>query len=310
MEQNFSVESLLETFRKGLKLSWVGGAKANTRAFPALDSPYDFANLVGYFNPVRMPQVAIVGDAEFSYLQTLPRGSREQLQNRLKVLRPNCFIITDNQLVPPYLTRQTDWPLITSELTAEHVLTTLRTELPGKVCRRWVLHGSFVSVFGVGVLITGEENTGKSTLALELLERGHRLIADDAPEFGILEHNRVVGFAPAAIKNFLSTRELGVIDVPSTYGDFAMCPEHRLDILIRLESTDKVAKKESTLDQPQEVTILGQQFPQWTLNNSRQRSLSVLVESCAKRISQIKSPNSAAHSLAAQVSHTILKDFA
>jgi HPr kinase/phosphorylase len=141
-----------------------------------------------------------------------------------------------------------------------------------------VMHGLFMNIFGLGTLITGESGSGKSELALSLLDRGHQLIADDAPQFELDESNKIlIGSCPAPLQNLLEIRGLGIFDLTLVYGQRALIDKQKLSLVVALQKTKVIERK--THDQPSELRpIMNVNIPHITLPYERERSLDVIVE--------------------------------
>lgn len=150
---------------------------------------------------------------------------------------------------------------------------------------RTTLHGVFMDVLGLGVLLAGPSGVGKSELALELLTRGHRLIADDAAEFS-LERKRIVGRCPPLLRGFLEARSLGILNVRRMFGARQLCASHALDLVIRLEFRHEVLREQRALERIEGrrscASILGQQVPEVSIPIRLGHNLAVLVESACR----------------------------
>ena len=142
------------------------------------------------------------------------------------------------------------------------------------------LHGVFLEVMQTGVLLSGASGVGKSELALELLNRGHRLIADDAPEFSISERGAIEGRCPAALRDFLEVRGLGVVNVRAMFGDHAVADQAELNIILRLQAMDveSLAGIDRLRANHDTFTVLGKSVSRITLPVAPGRNLAILAE--------------------------------
>ncbi len=147
-----------------------------------------------------------------------------------------------------------------------------------------VLHGVFLDILGLGVLITGESGIGKSELALELLSRGHKLVADDAPEFERTADHQLLGRAPALLKNFLEVRGLGILDARAMFGARAIRRKKLLELVIRLAhpAADGLPHHDRLSGSRSEQAVLGVTIPQITLPVMPGHNLAVLVEAACR----------------------------
>ena len=149
------------------------------------------------------------------------------------------------------------------------------------------LHGVFMALYGLGVLLTGPSGVGKSELALELLTRGHRLIADDATEFRRSEPDRVDGHCPPLLRGFLEARSLGILNVGEMFGASALSEQHRLDLVIRLEFRhDMLARAPQPLERLEGRrsvrNLLGVELPEISIPIRLGHNLAVLVEAACR----------------------------
>lgn len=146
------------------------------------------------------------------------------------------------------------------------------------------LHGVFMELFGLGVLLSGPSGVGKSELALELLTRGHHLIVDDAAEFQRDEHDVITGRCPPLLRGFLEARSLGILNVREMFGDHCLLDQHRLDLVVRLEfrSDIKSHAHERLEGKRSNCTILGAELPEISIPIRLGHNLAVLVEAACR----------------------------
>jgi HPr kinase/phosphorylase len=178
---------------------------------------------------------------------------------------------------------------LVSELSGEIVINYLYTTIAKLLSQPVTLHGVFMDVLGVGVLIMGDSGTGKSELALELVSRGHRLIADDAPEFSKITPQTIVGTCPLGMNTFLEVRGLGILDVQALFGDSATKKYKYLRLIVQLCLVQSIDLK--NIDRLQgnckKRTVLGIDIPEIILPVAAGRNLAVLLE-CAVRNYSLK----------------------
>lgn len=149
------------------------------------------------------------------------------------------------------------------------------------------LHGVFMEIAGLGVLLSGASGSGKGELALELVTRGHRLIADDAPEFTQGRTGSVTGACPAVLQDFLEVRVLGVLNIKALFGAQAISPQARLDLIVHLEQNDQPALHDIANPLPRTRSVLNTTVPEIILSLLPGRNLAVLIE-CAVRNHQLQ----------------------
>ncbi|MBE6865328.1 MAG: HPr(Ser) kinase/phosphatase [Oscillospiraceae bacterium] len=233
------------------------------------------------FEPTRLQ---ILGKMEFSYLDSLDQGVKMERINNLFSRGVPAVIITRNMLISTEIVecaRKHKVPLLrTSEETSAfmaHAISYLNTELAQRVTR----HGVLMEVYGEGILIVGDSGVGKSETAIELVKRGHRLIADDAVEIRKLSHTSLVGQSPENIQNFIELRGVGIINIARTYGASAVKQRQEIDMVIELENW-KPDKSYSTTGLTDEYTdILGVSVVKSVIPVRPGRNISIVIETAA-----------------------------
>ncbi len=287
----FSVDELYKNHAEDLALTWFAGRGGGHRAI-LLETDQQLAN-VGYLNQIHPHQIQIVGLYELAYLERL---TRDEYKDYLKQLFENdnlvCIIVVDTPQVPTDLLSAAEnyqIPLFTSQLSGENLINYLHTTLARLIAPRVTLHGVFMDVLGMGVLIMGDSGTGKSELALELVSRGHRLIADDAPEFSRIAPQTISGACPLSMNAFLEVRGLGILNVQALFGDSAIKKDKYLRLIVHLEHM--TAERLQTVDRLQGDyrirSVLGVDIPEICLPVAPGRNLAVLLE-CAVRNHSLK----------------------
>lgn len=240
-----------------------------------------FAGFYDYFNP---DQLQIVGKAEMAYLRTLSDEEKEAALERFFSSHVAAVVVC-HRLPPDHLmveyARKYDTNLLgtdveTSEFIAQ-VINTLRTHL----APRETVHGVLIQVHGEGLLITGDSGIGKSETALELVKRGHRLVADDAVEIRRMNRGTISGSAPKMIRYLMELRGLGIIDVRRIYGIGAVLPSCKVDLVVNFEKWDQT-KMYDRLGMDDEFTsILGVDIPKVTIPVAPARNLAIILEVAA-----------------------------
>ena len=240
--------------------------------------------LTGYFDHFDSVRVQIIGYVEYTYLQTLTAEVKKAVYAQLLSYGVPCLIYTTEILPDEEMLRQaneTNTPIFatdkkTSPFQAE-VIRWLNVQLAPCIS----IHGVLVDVYGVGVLIRGESGIGKSEAALELIKRGHRLVADDAVEIRKVSDDTLVGSAPTITKHLIELRGIGIVDVKSLFGVQSVRETQNIDLVITLEEWDK-KKEYDRLGLEEEYTeFLGNKVQCHTIPIRPGRSLAVIVESTA-----------------------------
>ncbi len=283
----FTVKELYKNYADNLALHWLVGEEHGERQI-SLKNDQKLAN-IGYLNFIHPHQVQIIGFYELDYLESL---DSETYQRSLNQLFANnnlaCIIIVDDITVPEDIhscAQNYQIPLLSSKLPGENVINFLHASFAKLFAPRVTLHGVFMDVLGMGVLIMGESGTGKSELALELVSRGHRLVADDAPEFSHVSPKVLSGTCPLpGMGPFLEVRGLGVLNVQALFGDSAIKPDKFLRLIVHLkhmtaESMREIDRLQGSYGVRQ---VLSVDIPEIYLPVAAGRNLAVLLE-CAVR---------------------------
>jgi len=287
----FTINELFNNHVDGLALNWLAGQQGGHRALQ-LETDQKLAHL-GYLNLIHPHQIQIIGLYELAYLDALAKIA---YQDTLKQLFDNenltCIFIVDNPHPPIDLIQAAEShqiPLFTSQFSGEHVINYLHTTFAGLLAQRVTLHGVFLDVLGMGVLIMGDSGIGKSELALELVSRGHRLIADDAPQFSKIAPNIISGTCPLGMNAFLEVRGLGILNVQALFGESGIKKDKYLRLIVHLEQM--TAERIQNIDRLQGDyrvrRILGIDIPEICLPVAPGRNLAVLLE-CAVRNHSLK----------------------
>lgn len=238
MSQSPSLADIHERLREELALEAVVPIPVDAPQLSTTALGGGTPTLIGHLNLIQTNRIQVFGVTELDYWQTLDPDERARHLADLFQSDLHGIIVTDGHPVPDDILEQSrarGTPLFRSPLGCEHIISAMRHELARAFAARLVLHGVFLNVLGVGVLLSGASSVGKSELALELVSRGHALVADDAPEFRRLSPDTVEGAAPAILKDFLEVSGLGVLNIRSMYGNAAIRHRKRLELIIHLE---------------------------------------------------------------------------
>ena len=287
MSDQICVRDLYEENCKRLGLKWLAGQKGAQRCFSKRSTASGSPALVGYFNLIHANQAQVLGKTELNYIQRLGQNSLQEACKKLFEDKSIVILVTDGQSPPTKfieLAEHYQLPLIQTRLSSYEVLTNLRYYFTHKLASRVIVHGVFLEVLSTGVLLTGESGTGKSELALELISRGHRLIADDAPEFARIAPDIINGTCPPLLQDFLEVRGLGVLNIRAMYGDSVIKNSKYLRLIIHLVTPQHEASTiQDRLQINQQVrNILGLDVPVVTIPVAPGRNLAVLVEAAAR----------------------------
>ncbi len=278
-----NVTELFKQTRRKLKLKWIAGLAggSNTLTSQAVTKPS--LALIGHLNFVHPNRVQVMGCAEMDYLRSLQTVDTERAIANLYSTDLAAVIVANGEAVPDSLIAAADshsTPLFSSPLRSPELMDILSHFLALAVAESVSLHGVFMEVQGFGALIKGDAAIGKSELALELISRGHRLIADDIVDFYRISPERVEGRCPPLLQDFLEVRGLGILNIRALFGDNSVKPTKPLDLIIQLEMADKLAPQ--LLDRlsikAQLEEVLGVKIPKVQIPIAAGRNIAVLVE--------------------------------
>ena len=288
MSEVLSARLLFDTLQKRLGLRWIAGQRGERRQLDSAEDIHQRPALVGYLNTIHPNKVQIIGAEELAHLDALAPQNRWETLGKVMLAQPLALIVSHDQPVPTDLrdaANQQDCPLWVSRSTRHELLTYLQYHLARAAARRETLHGVFMEVYSIGVLITGASGSGKSELALELITRGHRLVADDATEFTHIAPDVLDGSCPELLRDMLEVRGLGILDIREMFGDTSVTRNKYLRLIVHLERHDpQVDSKpmDRLYGDIGQRRILDIDIPQITLPVAPGRNLAVLVEAAVR----------------------------
>src|SRR3954470_19829686 len=293
--QQVEVARLHDDNREALSLAWVAGrdgASAVRREAAAS------ASLIGHLNLTHPNSIQVIGLFE--------AGTLGGFVERLFAAAPAAVIVADGVPPPPALLEaaaRSSTPLFTSPFPAARVIEKLARYLAKWLADSTERHGVFMDVLGLGVLITGESGVGKSELGLELISRGHGLVADDVVEISRIAANTLEGHCPAMLRDFLEVRGLGLLNIRTIFGETAVRPKMKLKLITHLERPQpggrETAERLPLADMSEE--ILGVTVRKVVISVAAGRNLAVLVEAAVRNhILRLRGVNSTAEFMARQ----------
>lgn len=283
-----TVEHLFENQGEELKLRWIAGKKGSDQLLEPVTAKYPGMALVGHLNFVHPNRVQVLGDGELDYLKQLNKKERAQAVDTLfAASRTAMVLVANNKSVPADLAQAADRhkrALFATPLPSPIVIDHLQYYFARALAPRVTVHGVYMEVMGMGLLITGESGIGKSELALELLSRNHRLISDDAVELVRVGPDVIVGQSPQALSDYLEVRGLGILDVRMMFGETAVRHKKKLHVIVHLQKLDKkrMAKVDRLAALSRTRNILDVEIPEVVLYVAPGRNLAVLVEAATR----------------------------
>jgi len=286
MTEVLSAESILVNLSNQIKFEWVAGQEDPNLPLHEINAS-QHATLVGHLNLVHKNLIQVIGKTECEYLQGLEDNFRGNMLHEIFSSQTVVIIMADGIPVPEMLIDHANkyhTPLLSCKTESSEVVDIARFYLHNIFSEKEVVHGVFMEVLGTGVLITGESSVGKSELALALISRGHRLIADDAPEFTRTGPDILDGRSPNVLKDFMEVRGLGVLNIRDMYGDNALKSNKYLRLVVHLKRLSE--KEYAQLDRLQggreTRTVLGIDVPQILIPVAPGRNIAVLVEAAVR----------------------------
>ena len=290
MEPRYSVKlsQLVEEF--GLKKVYTPPDFDNVRIVtPDLNRPG--MQLVGFFSHFDNERIQLMGTVEIMYLKTLPSTERRKIFAELmKRHIPALIICHSMQIYPECLEMAEKYQvsLLSTELDTSVFEAELITSLNIYLGPRITRHGTMLEVYGEGILITGESGVGKSETAIELVKRGHRLIADDAVEIKKISYKTLFAESPPLIQHYIELRGIGVVDVMRLFGMGAIKSRQELDLIINIETWQDGMMYDRLGLENQYTTLLGVQVPIMKIPVKPGRNLAVIIEVAAMNNRQKK----------------------
>lgn len=286
MDNPLNVETLFTRYKDQLSLRWLTGQEGKTRSL-SYSEKASGQSLVGYLNTIHPNRLQILGNNELSYLDKLDDEQRGAVLATLFIQKPAAIFMSEGINPPDDLYNEaklSQTPLLSSSLASMKLINHLRHFIDDELSEKIVIHGVLLEVHGLGVLLTGDSAVGKSELALELITRNHRLIADDAPEFYRSGPDTIRGSCPDALRDFMEVRGLGILNIRSMYGDSAikLSKDLRLIIHLKLMEPEDMGQVDRLRGSYGFRTILDVDIPTVTLPVASGRNLAVMVEAAVK----------------------------
>ncbi len=235
----------------------------------------------GFFDYFTIERIQVIGKVEMTYLESMDPDIRKIQLERFFSSGIPCVLISRNMDVPQYLMDSAvkfQCPVIRSRKATTTIIQRMINYLNSALAPRITRHGVLVDVYGEGVLLMGESGIGKSETALELIKRGHRLVADDAVEIKKVAENRLIGESPKLIRHFMEIRGIGIIDVKAMYGVGAVINTKAIDMVVYLEFWDSNKEYDRLGLSEEHTVILGAKLPKVILPVRPGRNLAIIIE--------------------------------
>ena len=283
-----SADVLFEAFRAHLKWEWIAGLGASERRFDevAVRSARSGADLVGYLNYIHPYRAQIIGEREIGYLVNGSPEDAHRRVARIVTLEPPVLVLADGQQAPESLLsmcERAQIPMFSTLESAAFVIDVLRAYLSKHFADRLTMHGVFMDILGMGVLITGESGLGKSELGLELISRGQGLVADDAVDLFRINQTTIEGKCPDLLRNLLEVRGIGLLDIRAIFGETAVRRKMRLKLIVHLVRAETLEREHERLPfEPLMQDVLGVPVLKVVIQVVAGRNIAVLVEAAVR----------------------------
>jgi len=240
--------------------------------------------LAGYFGYFPYERIQVFGKTEFTYLKKLGKEKADRVLEKLFSQDISCAIISRN-LKPPFnfiqIAKKHKAPVLSSSLFTTKLISSAMIYLEHKLAPKVTMHGTFMDVYGVGVMLAGKSGIGKSEISLELIKRGHRLVADDLIEITRISDENLTAQGMNVVQHHMEIRGVGIIDVRTLFGVGAVRDTQKLELILRLEEWEKDKDYDRLGIEEQSEEVLGIKVPKITLPVKPGRNLSVIVEVAA-----------------------------
>jgi len=294
MNDDLTTRDFIQSHGERLRLNWQAGKKGENRLLQN-EKSISGIPIAGYLNLVKPNQVQVLGPEEVKYLEQLGKNSHEDAISRLFNCEPAMIIFAGitkgddigNDFIET--AEQTNTPLLYSTLASNELTELLQYHLGRLLGDSKIMHGVFMEVMGIGVLLTGPSGIGKSELALELISRGHRLIADDAPEFRRSAPDTIRGRSPALLKDFLEVRGLGILNIRAMFGDSSIVETKRLRLIVHIDtlldnnkSDTKIWEIDRIGGSQRKKSILDVDIPEVQIPVAPGRNVAVIIEAAVR----------------------------
>jgi HPr kinase/phosphorylase len=283
-----SADALFEDHRGKLKWQWIAGLGASERRFDevAVRAARSGADLVGYLNYIHPYRVQILGEREVAYLTRGSDADCVRRISRIVTLEPPVLVLADGQAAPEALLRvceRAQIPMFATPESSAFVIDVLRAYLSKHFADRTIMHGVFMDILGLGVLITGESGLGKSELGLELISRGNGLVADDAVELFRINQTTIEARCPDLLQNLLEVRGIGLLDIRAIFGETAVRRKMRLKLIVHLVRRENFERDYERIPaEPLTQDVLGIPVRKVVIQVVAGRNIAVLVEAAVR----------------------------
>lgn len=280
-----TVGSVFDENRESLALDWIAGRSGAEKPLTARESTsIAAADLVGHLNLIHPNRLHVLGLPEIKYIERMDPSRRTHHRQELMAGGALGLIVAEGLPAPEDMLMAADVagvPMFSTPLAAANVIDLLRIYLSKTLAVRCSMHGVFMDVLGMGVLIAGESGVGKSELGLELISRGHGLVADDVVDFARVAPDSIEGRCPQLLANLLEVRGLGLLDIKAIFGETAVRRKMKLRLIVELQRASATESERLPLTGAA-VEVLGVPIHKVFIPVAAGRNLAVLLEAAVR----------------------------
>ena len=265
-------------------LQIISGQEGIGRYITTSDISRPGLEMAGYFTHYPANRVQLLGKTELSFFELLPEADRRDRMMQLCSQNTPAIIISRGLEVPPELiaaSNENHVPVLKTKLTTTRFSSRLTNFLESKLAPTTAIHGVLVDVYGIGVLLIGKSGVGKSETALELVKKGHRLVADDCVEIRQESENLLIGSPPPLLEHLLEIRGIGIIDIMTLFGASAVRPSKRITLIVELENWDSEKSYDRLGLDEEKMRIIDTNVTKLTIPVQPGRNVSVIIEVAA-----------------------------
>lgn len=265
----------------------------------------------GFYEYFAFERPQVVGKVEMTYLESLEPETRRSIMEVYMSYKLPCIVVCWGMIPPKELldlAREHDIPVFQSNAKTTKFSLQAIMYLNRCLAPHVTRHGVLVDVYGVGVLLTGESGVGKSEAALELIKRGHQLVADDVVDICRVADDRLIGEAPERVRHFMEIRGIGIIDIRAMYGVGSVIVSKSIDMVIHMEKWDQNKEYDRLGLTEETVTILGVKVPYQIMPVRPGRNLAIIIEVASRNLSLKRLGYSAAHELDRRLNEMIAQN--
>ena len=302
-----TIAKLFDDNRVKLRLEWIAGRDGGVKELDSGNLKDSHEGLIGHLNFIHPNWIQVLARPEIKHLDALDTVTRQQTLHQLVTSGLACMIVAGGERAPQHLQALADTmhaPLFGSPLDSVELMWMLRPYLARALAESTTMHGVFLEVLGVGVMITGDSGVGKSELALELISRGSGLIADDVIELYRIAPETLEARCPPLLRDFLEVRGLGVLNIRTIFGEAALRPRKNLNLIVHLEKPVEAQSVERLPLKPGFQEIMGVGIGKVTIPVAAGRNLAVLVEAAVRNhVLQLRGIDSTRDFIARQSQH-------